>query len=610
MIHATHDEVFSVDKIKECFPFPEFREFQEEVLEDIIYAFNNGVDVYLLNAAVGFGKSPIGIALSRMTSEKDVFASNKPFGAYYSTPQKVLQDQLNTDFHQYINVIKGKVAYSCTVLPNNTCKDGMCEFNDKFECDEWCEYREARDAAINGQIACSNLAYLLVVPKFMFDQRELLIIDEAHSINDWALGYVSCTLSSYNVGGKIPRFNHYWEYVKWLGKVHDDLDDKYHDLDERVKLSDGQGSVALGLKEARDSVKMVLDKVEFLLSDYSETKEEWIWQILDEHTKKERIKFEPITAGRFLKDILWWRGQNMLLMSGTIFPELFIEEAGLDNTVCEYKEVPSIFPVENRPIYYWPAGKMTLRERERTIPKMIERVFVISTKYPNDKGIMHCGSYKIAEDLYDGLSRLCGDKVRIQERANREGSLRSWMNSDEPSLFLSVNMTEGIDLKDDLCRYQIVGKIQFPYLGDARIKSRMNMIKYRCDICGKVFRTAQVMDNLKCTCGEGTLHTDMDIYIYSCSKCGKKLISGIDELISSDTCSCGNKFTKSITTIDGKYWYDAQAIIDLVQSYGRPVRTPEDIADMWIVDSSFMPLYKKRYTTFPKMFKEAVRIVK
>ena len=601
---------FDVNRIKECFPFPEFRESQKEVTGDIINAFNSGVDVYLLNASVGFGKSPIGIALSRMTSERDEFDSDAVFGAYYSTPQKVLQDQLGNDFSDYIDIIKGRSTYKCSVIPGNSCANGMCQFDDKFECDMYCPYIDARNEAINGQIVCSNLAYLLVVPEFMFGKRELLIIDEAHSISDWALGFVSCTIKAYDVDDSIPRFNNYYEYIDWLKEIHIILSKKFDSMCMRVDGSGGSGKFAIGLKEAKDNVAEVLARIEFLLDDYESTKEEWVFQINDKGTKKEAIKFEPITAGRFLDKIIWWRGEKKLLMSGTIFAELFVEEAGLTDVVCEYKEVPSIFPVEHRPVYYWPAGKMTKYERENTIPHLIERAFVIKQKYPESKGIMHCGSYKIAEDVFDGLRKLCGDGVQLQDRNDRAGSLQKWMDSDEPSLFLSVNMTEGIDLKDELCRYQIIAKIQFPYLGDERVKSRMNMVKYKCSACGKVFRTVRDIEGSKCTCDEGILSVDMDVYVYTCSECGKKLISGVDELITSDTCTCGNKFTKTIVTIDGKYHYDAQAIIDLVQAYGRVVRTPEDFADTWITDASFLPLYRKRYTVFPKMFKEAVKVIK
>jgi len=39
---------------------------------------------------------------------------------------------------------------------------------------------------------------------------------------------------------------------------------------------------------------------------------------------------------------------------------------------------------------------------------------------------------------------------------------------------LSPSMTEGVDLKDECSRFQILCKIPFPYLGDRLIRKRMN----------------------------------------------------------------------------------------------------------------------------------------
>ena len=602
---------FSVDKIKAMFPFPEFRENQESVLTSIVNSFNNGIDVFMLNAPVGSGKSPEGIDLGRMTGE--YVNDDDVFGCYYSTPYKMLQDQLEKDFREYIEVIKGRGSYPCSVLVGNTCADGKCQIDTNFECDKWCPYIAARDAAMKAQIACSNFSYLMVVPPFIFKKRELLIVDEAHSVGDRALDYVSCTINAgvvYAKGG-IPSYKTFDEYAKWLHSVASELMTRLEDANKQMKEADEAGDLILGLKERRDGLALVLSKVMNLINDYHDNNEDWTWQILDKGTRKERIQFKPITAGRFLDKVIWWRGEKLLLMSGTLFPELFVEEAGLTDKVCEFRNVQSTFPVKNRPIYYWPAGKMTMDQREYTIPTLAERVHIIMDRNKGKKGFMHCGSYQIASDVYDILMDINPDgDVWLQDKSRRDAHLEEWMESKEPSFFMSINRTEGVDLKAELCGYQIVGKVQFPYLGDAQVKARMNMKKYRCPECGKVIRTVEELVN--CTCG-GRLVYDMDVYVFTCGSCGRKLISGWDrhqEILSNDKCVCGGKMSMSVVTIDGQYWYNSCAVIDLVQSYGRANRSPTDKSEFWINDSSFMPLYKRMYLLFPKMFKEAVKVIK
>jgi len=45
--------------------------------------------------------------------------------------------------------------------------------------------------------------------------------------------------------------------------------------------------------------------------------------------------------------------------------------------------------------------------------------------------------------------------------------------SPHPTVLISPSMMEGVDLADDMSRFQILCKVPFPYLGDAAIKKRM-----------------------------------------------------------------------------------------------------------------------------------------
>ena len=48
------------------------------------------------------------------------------------------------------------------------------------------------------------------------------------------------------------------------------------------------------------------------------------------------------------------------------------------------------------------------------------------------------------------------------------------MSSKEPTVLLSPSMTEGIDLKGDLSRFQVICKVPYPWLGDPIVKKRMH----------------------------------------------------------------------------------------------------------------------------------------
>jgi Rad3-related DNA helicase len=49
------------------------------------------------------------------------------------------------------------------------------------------------------------------------------------------------------------------------------------------------------------------------------------------------------------------------------------------------------------------------------------------------------------------------------------------MTRDEPTVLLSPSMTEGLDLRDDLSRFQIVAKVPYASLADPYVKTRMEL---------------------------------------------------------------------------------------------------------------------------------------
>ena len=48
------------------------------------------------------------------------------------------------------------------------------------------------------------------------------------------------------------------------------------------------------------------------------------------------------------------------------------------------------------------------------------------------------------------------------------------MGAEEPTVLLSPSMQEGVDLRGDYSRFQIICKVPFPYLGDKVVKKRMS----------------------------------------------------------------------------------------------------------------------------------------
>jgi ATP-dependent DNA helicase DinG len=108
------------------FPFPTLRNSQEGALGEMCEAFNSGYKYVILEAPTGFGKSPIAMALALSLGS-----------SYICTATKDLQTQYSRDF-PYLAVAKGKSNFPCLVKQdleeNGTYRCGICVSGSVSEC--------------------------------------------------------------------------------------------------------------------------------------------------------------------------------------------------------------------------------------------------------------------------------------------------------------------------------------------------------------------------------------------------------------------------------------------------------------------------------------------
>jgi Rad3-related DNA helicase len=68
---------------------------------------------------------------------------------------------------------------------------------------------------------------------------------------------------------------------------------------------------------------------------------------------------------------------------------------------------------------------------------------------------------------------VCKERIISHDGDNRNEALVQFKNSKLPLIMLSPSMERGVDLPGDDCRFVILIKVPFPYLGDAQIKARL-----------------------------------------------------------------------------------------------------------------------------------------
>ena len=112
--------------LQSYFPLSTVRDKQQKILSEIEQALKSGFKHIFLEAPTGFGKSPVAIALARYLGSSHI-----------CTATKDLQAQYSRDF-PFVREVKGKSNFLCLVKCDTgleeTCEYGPCMKDDGYDC--------------------------------------------------------------------------------------------------------------------------------------------------------------------------------------------------------------------------------------------------------------------------------------------------------------------------------------------------------------------------------------------------------------------------------------------------------------------------------------------
>jgi ATP-dependent DNA helicase DinG len=492
-----------MNTIHDYFPFSNVRECQTDALKAIETAFASSKKYFILDAETGVGKSAIGIAtavyLDSQESKTDVCNDSKPKhpGAYILTTQKILQDQYVKDFSSLGLIgLKSSSNYTCKRNKLSNCSDVARQLASGQDtkgmsaCMHDCVYKHEKRAFIEGKLGVANYSYWLTETAFSGKviPKTTLILDEAHNLSGELSKFIEINITErfakniikLDFPGNITQKG----AVKWIKEIYlpNCKARLTHITVELKKLIGEKNSIELFDKISRqlDQLQGHITKIENFLSFYEE--DNWVFEF---HAANERegklakFEFKPVDVSRFAKTMVFDRADKVIFMSATILSkENFCELLGLDVNEVGYIKVESPFPLNNRPVFYSPIGKMTADSIDATLPKLAQAITTILDGHPNEKGIIHTHSYKISNYLVRNIK---GKRLLTHESHNRDEVLKQHEKSIEPTVLISPSMQEGVDLKGDLSRFQIICKVPYPYLGDKVVKKRMHKWKWWYD---------------------------------------------------------------------------------------------------------------------------------
>jgi Rad3-related DNA helicase len=469
-------------RIVDSFPAPSFRGAQEEALVDIRDAFLAGNDVVLVRAPTGSGKSLLARAICGAAATVEESRPRDATDAYYTTPQvsqldDVASDPLLDDFQ----VIRGKGNYTCILdgEEETPVNQAPCARQRGFDCSvkHRCPYYSARAIASNREIAAMTLAYFMqTAGSDVFRKRDVVVVDEAHGLAEWAEMYATIDLS--------PRTVPVWDdlRVPAVAEAADPLERTVRFADALVDTcttakDDLLRQSELSPEEAarRDRLQELISELNWFVEDARDPGSPTTWVVDQPDGAGSRLQIKPLDPARYLKHTVWDRGNSFALLSATILnKEAFCRGVGLDPSRVALVDVPHTFPLAHRPLFDVTQGKMTYEHRDDTIPKIARLLVRLLSKHPDEKGLVHCHSYHIQEQLHDRLAGMgVAARVRTHDRDDRNEALEAWQAASTPDLFLSVKMEEALDLAGDRCRWQVICKAPYLNTSDSRVARRL-----------------------------------------------------------------------------------------------------------------------------------------
>jgi ATP-dependent DNA helicase DinG len=521
----------------------------------------SGYKKIILCAPTGVGKSLVGATVS------NYFDSS-----FTVTASKHLQDQYIKDI-PFLKPVKGKQNFPCLKLMSAekvdnsrramrwglSCDKGQCQeriskngkevievckfkptikqVEENTADTQSCHYYMQKYEALVSKHSLWNYHAFFTIMKFnkkLFEEyldRKVTIFDEAHKIEDQIIQFVGFDIFS----GQVDECN--------LNSEKYD----FSDLDSMIKLNDDMAySYAKKIKDIKESaafqnnpdyelitgLERRYDRSKQAKIDITSDKDNFIVNdpVKDLNGNFRTISVKPIDVSKFANS--FFETEYQIFMSATIDKSSFCENMGLQkDDVAFVDTAKSPFPMENRTIDLLNIRRLSYGSTEEDEVEVIKTIDRIMDEHSDERGLILTSSIPRCKKIIRHLSPKNTQRIRICHSRNEDGKTQDDIISehanDPTGVLLSASLWEGVDLKDDLSRFQIIAKVPYPNYTEKRTRAKMG------------------------------------------------------------------KFPK---------WYTSQTLTKLLQGFGRSIRSEDDWAKTYVLDTAANNVFFKAQQMIPKAY--------
>ena len=273
-------------------------------------------------------------------------------------------------------------------------------------------------------------------------------------------------------------------------------------------------------RAAQAKIDILSDKDNFVVND----------PVRDLNGNFRIISVKPIDVSKFTNT--FFDTEYQIFMSATIDKQSFCENMGLEKDTVAFVDTPkSPFPIEHRKIDLLNVCRLNYASTDEDELRVIKTIDRILDEHSNERGLILTSSIPRCHKILRFLSPKNTRRIRICHSTNKDGKSQdeiiSEHSTDPTGVLLSSSLWEGVDLKDNLSRFQIIAKVPYPNYKEKRTKAKMD------------------------------------------------------------------KFP---------LWYTSQTLTKLLQGFGRSIRSEDDFARTYVLDTAVNNVFFKAQQMIPKAY--------
>lgn len=308
--------------------------------------------------------------------------------------------------------------------------------------------------------------------------RKVSVFDEAHKIEDQIIQFVGFDIFA----GQVTECNLNTEKYNFT------------DLDSMIKLTDDIAySYAKQIKDIKEStafqnnpdfelitrLERRYDRAAQAKIDISTDKDNFVVNdpIKDLNGSFRTISVKPIDISKFAET--FFETEYQIFMSATIDKQSFCENMGFEKDDVAFVDTPkSPFPIKNRSVDLLNIKRLSYGSTEDDELEVIRTIDRILDEHSEQRGLILTSSIPRCQKILRYLSPKNTKRIRICHSKNKDGKTQDEVitehASDPTGVLLSSSLWEGVDLKDDLSRFQIIAKVPYPNYKEKRTKAKMD----------------------------------------------------------------------------------------------------------------------------------------